>query len=443
MMEPESRSRARALALAMALAAEGIGHTHAEPADLFRAATATTVPPLTADFLGFHAHYLVAVPGKQNGRATPWPDLPMANLRLWDAGVRWADLQPARGQWQWSRMDALMDMARQHSATVVYTLGSTPRWASARPDEPCSYGTGCAAPPADMANFETYVRAVVQRYKGRIQVYELWNEPKFFDPQSGNPRPGGGFYSGTVDEMVQMGRIARRVIQAEDPSARLATPGFDGGPRWLDAYLSAGGSELVDLVTYHFYARDSEDFIRQLADVKAVLRRQGLERLPLWNSESGVEADDTPGAGAQRSKPDRRGAAAQLVQSIILAAAGGVRKFFLYAWDNPKMGLVDPAGQPVAAHAAVARIEGWLAGASFSGCRRLQPAAVACDGTQAGVPFTLAWSLAAPVLWQPAPPASGLRAPKAQRLFDDDPEATVGPEGVRLTPRPLRLEWTH
>ncbi len=414
-------------------------------ADAYRQATeASAAARIDSRFFGIHAGYLVPVDGRRGGRATRWPDLPVGSFRLWDAQVRWAELQPARGQWQWTRLDALVDKVSGHGAELLYTLGSTPRWASARPDESCPYGQGCAAEPADMADWEAYVRAVARRYKGRIRVYEVWNEPKFQD--RGGPRPRG-FYSGTVDDMVTMARIARRVIREEDPQARLATPGFDGGPRWLEAFLAAGGRDLVDIVAYHFYARGDEDFVAQVVAVRGAMKRQGVEQLPLWNTESGFEADDgRPLAAGQARRPGRADSAALLAQTLVLAAAAGIERFYAYAWDHPLMGMVDEDGQALPNLQAYARVQAWLMGATVGPCRQPQPGVVACEGSKAGERFTIAWADGPPRDWRAAAPATGQRLRSQQAALAAEASAPAADNQtspiLQLGHEPVLLRWS-
>ena len=85
-------------------------------------------------YFGAHLHRLF--PERGAYASTRWPANEIASLRLWDSGTRWADVAPARGRWNFDRLDAYLDAAEVQGASLLCTLGSTPRWASARPDEP-------------------------------------------------------------------------------------------------------------------------------------------------------------------------------------------------------------------------------------------------------------------------------------------------------------------
>jgi hypothetical protein len=129
------------------------------------------------------------------------------------------------------------------------------------------------------------------RYKGKIAFYELWNEPYFTEVFGVT---GRGHFTGSAVKMVEMAGIAKRVRDEIDPKARIVSPACVGQPKCLDAFLAAGGAGLVDVIAFHFYA--SPERIPELAaEVKAVMRRHGVEQLPLWNTESGYLVQGTHG----------------------------------------------------------------------------------------------------------------------------------------------------
>src|SRR5215472_15169728 len=88
---------------------------------------------IPASYFGMHIHSLA------NPVPTPWPSLPVPEWRLWDAGVTWADLQPAKGQWRFERLDGYISLAEQHGTGVLLTLGGSPSWASAKPQLKSNY----------------------------------------------------------------------------------------------------------------------------------------------------------------------------------------------------------------------------------------------------------------------------------------------------------------
>lgn len=354
-------------------------------------------PPRTlgADYFGTHLHRL-RVPPALHGRErqTPWPAGLVGALRLWDARTRWADVEPAPGRFEFEQLDHYVTQALAHAASVMLVLGSTPRWASARPWEPCPYGSGCLAEPSDLRDWERYVEAVAQRYKGRIAMYELWNEPYFSDFPKDRGHPGA-FFSGSADTLVEMARIARAVLDRVDPEAVLLTPGFTGPTHRLELFLSRGGARYVGGVAYHYYVGTDRDFADLHRRVRAVMARHGLEGLPLYNTESGHEwlspaAAGPPLPGVQRF--DEHGMAAQLASSLVLGAFLGVQGYYQFAWDNTRMGLLQADGRgPTAGLQAYANVRRWLVGAQLGGCASIEPGLVRCRLQRGEAQVSLLW----------------------------------------------------
>src|SRR5262249_30178829 len=151
---------------------------------------------------GLHFHRV------DDPKPTPWPSVSVPEWRLWDAGVTWPELEPSKGQWEFGRLDRYVSLARQHGTGILLTLGGSPPWASARPQVPSHYTPGFTAEPADLNDWRTYVRTVASRYKGRIQAYEIWNEPNLKD-----------FWSGTTDQMLTLTKEAAEIIHSLDANA--------------------------------------------------------------------------------------------------------------------------------------------------------------------------------------------------------------------------------
>jgi len=296
---------------------------------------------------------------------TAWPTVKFGTWRLWDAFVTWPDLEPVKGAWNFTRLDAYVDMAEQRGVELLLPLSQSPRWASARPDEPSAYGPGKAAEPANLDDWKNYVSAVATRYKGRIHYYELWNEIN-----------AKNFYTGTTDQMILLAKSAYETIKAIDPSATVISPSFcppENHTEMFDDYLAKGGANYADAFTYHFYVKPGtpEQMISFVNAVKAVMARHGVTK-PLWNTESGwyIESSAKPAgaAGADRYLTYHE-AAAYIARSYVLQWAMGVDRFYLYAWDNYNSGLVQNDGTTLKPSAsAYNQIATWLEGASVKSC---------------------------------------------------------------------------
>lgn len=295
---------------------------------------ANAAGPTPLSYFGLHLH--------RADQGTPWPAVPFGTWRLWDAYVSWDRIQVQPEQWDFSRLDRYVAMAALTRTEVLLPLANTPRWAAARPDEPSGYKPGNASEPADMQHWERYVAKVGERYKGRIRLYEIWNEP---DDKN--------HFTGSLPVLIDMACRAHRILKQIDPEIRIVSPATAGGGGhidFLDRFLAQGGKACVDVIAHHFYVPrlGPEAMVPHIRQVRSAMQRHGLAHLPLWNTESGWWIENASN-GPYGNNVTRGGwrmlsateAADAVIKSLLLARGEGVDRFYWYAWDNGSMGFLE------------------------------------------------------------------------------------------------------
>lgn len=297
--------------------------------------------PIPPSYFGLHFHHL-------NG-GTPWPDMPVPEWRIWDAYVTWHDLEPYRNQWRFQRLDAYVALAEQHGTGILLPLGMAPAWASARPPAD-------NVEPKNIDDWRDFVRTVVTRYKGRIQAYEIWNEPNLKT-----------FWTGTMDQMVELTKEAAAIIHSVDPKALVVSPSVTAtyGTAWLADFLRKGVGQYVDVIGYHFYITPKmpEDMPAFIQTVRKIMADNGLGNKPLWDTETGW-------LKPSHFDSDEEAAGVLARAYTVVWATGGVQRFYWYAWDNHIVTIqttkedhtVTPAGY------AYKVIQEWLTGAQMDSC---------------------------------------------------------------------------
>jgi hypothetical protein len=175
----------------------------------------------------------------------------------------------------------------------------------------------------------------------------------------------------------------------------LLTPGFVNGPDRLDLFLSAGGGKHVQGIAYHFYAWNDENrMLREIEAVRALMQKHGLQGLPLWSTETGVEVHEPNNflKRAFESRITREEAAAMMVRQIVLNAFAGIGKYFYYAWDNEFSGMVDRAGRFHPSRDAMLLAQRWLLGAKPDRCDIEDGRPTVCWGEKDAKPFAIVWN---------------------------------------------------
>lgn len=336
--------------------------------------------PIPQAAFGMHIHG-IQIPRPNTHKVTPWPDVPFGSWRLHDAGVTWRDLEPARGRFEFARLDEYVRLAEQHHVKVLLPLVSTPTWASARPEEQIrDTAKGSAAEPANLEDWRNFVRTVASRYRGRIEAYEIWNEPN-----------ENMFWTGSIPQLVAMTREAYRVIKLADSNALVVLPATttETGPAYLDSFLSNGGGAYGDVIGYHFYvhANPPEAMAEVASKVKQILSSHKIHK-PIWCTEAGW---DLP-----KPFPSEEMAAAYVARSYVVLWASGVARFYWYAWDNHDWVSLQISDSQNTSHTLAAKayteIEHWFVGAIMRSCSVDPLGTWTCELDRAGSQQWLAWN---------------------------------------------------
>jgi len=310
----------------------------------------TAVPP---SYFGMNANHMHDPPGYD------WPALSFGTFRSWDSGVIWPKVEPARGLYNWTVMDKDVANARRHSAQFLFTLGLTPQWAA--PSQPNTYA-GVANVPDNINDYKVFVSTVANRYKGRIQSYEVWNEPD-----------NSQFCTGTPAQVARLEGSLAQAVRPADPAARICTPPISatalGSVQWFDAYLAAGGGRQADVISYHLYNDPAEADIASIKIIRSVLASYGLDKKPIWNTEAGL---------LSAGHTDQDGAA-HVARVALIDWAAGFDRFCWYAYDNGplyvSLDVISPNGKTrdpsmlASSGVAYREVRNWLVGSRMLSCK--------------------------------------------------------------------------
>ncbi len=297
---------------------------------------------------------------------TPWPQVPVGTLRLWDSRTSWWDLEGAgRGTYNWSTLDEQIALAQENGAQIILTFGRTPQWAISGTCTGSYVPQGCAEPPAQLSDWDAYVTALINHVgPGVIKYWELWNEANLTLT-----------WTGTNAQLVAMAADARKIIKAVDPNAVILSPSNtvdyttitctvsnNCGSAWLQSWLAAGGAATVDGVAFHPYPQMTtapEQVVKQVATQRAVMSANGIGSLPLLDTESSWgENSDLPSAADQE---------AFLARHLLLEQSSGVAVSTWYAYDNSEWGPLWSKNSGLnEAGEAYGQVAEWLTGATLT-----------------------------------------------------------------------------
>lgn len=255
--------------------------------------------------------------------------------RVWDIGCHWGAINTAKGVYDWSRLDAVVDRMSKAGMKIIYTIAGAPQWNSSNPNS-TTYakwlGPGSNGLPADQNEFNLFCYYLVNRYKGRIHAYEMWNEPQlieFLDP----------YTSANCDVLAQMTKRFYTNAKQWDPGClvlgapilpRPTSGGLTKAMTYLNSMKSHGWN--VDYMTCHIYPKNGEgtNWTPYLNEVRGKLVDMGAPkpRVP-WVTETafnllGPDPDDATVASWTKALYEG-------------AKAAGVSVILWYAWNRPDL----------------------------------------------------------------------------------------------------------
>lgn len=155
----------------------------------------------------------------------------------------WQDIEGSgKGHYDWSVTDRIVDQVEQHGLKLIVRI-------SQDPDRPFWAGN----PPENAGHFADFLAAVASRYRGRIEAYQIWNEPNLAREWGGKrPDPAG---------YARMLKMAYSAIKAIDPNALVVTAGM--APTGTDSEIAMPDIKFYDLM-YQAMRGDSTGYFDML-----------------------------------------------------------------------------------------------------------------------------------------------------------------------------------
>ncbi len=262
--------------------------------------------------------------------------LESAGIKSIRLSIPWANVEYTQSQLNWSPVDRVIDAAKAKKMSILGIIAYTPPWATAPVNQPIN------TRPASPALFGQFAGKAAARYKGKIDAYEIWNEPN-----------GAMFYGPTPDAngYTQLLKAAYPAIKAADSSVTVLggalgaveeAPGMQNPVTFTNQMYAAGAAGYFDAFSYHPYQYSlkfadgvyvDHSPARQVKDIRAAMVANGDGNKKIWASEIGV-----PTAYASEA------AQSEIITSFItkwreLPYAGPI---YLYQLRDQQTGSSDP-----------------------------------------------------------------------------------------------------
>lgn len=196
----------------------------------------------------------------------------------------------------WAKYDNIVQLSQAADMQIIARLSNPPEWTRAQSVEE----TGSFAPPDNYDDFADFATAVASRYQGRIQYYQIWNEP------NGNEE-WGRHQPVNPEQYTELLCTAYRAIKAADPQAVVLagalTPTVELSPAnvndlvYLQRMYLAGAGSCFDVMSAQGYGLWSGATDQRLRPsvinfphhlfIRDLMVLHGDAHKPIWISEMG------------------------------------------------------------------------------------------------------------------------------------------------------------
>ena len=215
----------------------------------------------------------------------------------------WEDIEiHAKGDYQdrrhepyrsaWDKYDHIVDLADQYDLEVIARLSNPPAWSRAEGD-----AAGAFAPPDNLDDYGDFVEAVVRRYKDRVRVYQIWNEPNIY--------PEWGERPVSPEEYTELLRVGYTRVKDACPECIVLSGALAQtiplGPRDLNDFIflqrmyDAGAGEYFDVLAMQGYGLWSGPTDRRMRPrvlnfsrplyLREIMVQNGDSDKPIWITE--------------------------------------------------------------------------------------------------------------------------------------------------------------
>jgi len=314
--------------------------------------------------------------------------------------INWRDFEPVKGQIDFAALDAIVDSLTGQGVKILFTITSAPDWSRSILEE--------NGPPDNFADFGDFVSALAGRYAGRVNAYEIWNEPNLRSKWKST------VHTISPESYLELLRFGYDAVKATNPdaivvSAGLAPTGYNDALNaqagnlevnaiddrvFLSGLYAAGAANYSDAigahpmgwanppdavccnapegVTTHFES-PTFYFLNTLQDYRAIMEQNGDGATPIWVTKFGWGASEDLGAPDEINiymgytsldeqaqyitRAFEIGGALGYVGPMFLYNLNGCQSMDTFGVEGCYYGLLSPDGSPRPAYNSVQNID--------------------------------------------------------------------------------------
>ncbi|MBC8152475.1 MAG: hypothetical protein H7Z72_06155 [Bacteroidetes bacterium] len=201
----------------------------------------------------------------------------------------WDKTEKVKGQYDWAWLDHIIDDATKRGLRpwlqASYGNHNYPNGGGS------NLGAGVPTSKEALAAWDTWVEAMVKRYKNKVVDWEIWNEPNFGDNLENTAEKSAALNIRTID-------IIKRIQpEAKVSGLALGHIDLDYADRFFKVLADQKKISLFDNFTYHDYVYNPDSHYPKVMQLRAILDKYA-PTIPLRQGENGCPSSPGYGRGA-------------------------------------------------------------------------------------------------------------------------------------------------
>jgi len=219
----------------------------------------------------------------------------------------WNDIEREKGVFDFSGYDEYVETALRENKKIIAVLAYETSWL--HPDGRHKN----RILPSEIPFFLNYVEITVTHFMGKIDAWEIWNEPNVI------------FWKGPRNDFFELSKQTAIKIRETDSNAYILGGAFWRAPHgFIKAMYKAGCFDNIDAVAFHPYAVNPSGAMKVYDKFLGVLSEINYSG-PVWVTEAGY-----PTAGWYPTKVSLEEFPSYVVKTIAGAASRGPRVLLWY-----------------------------------------------------------------------------------------------------------------
>ncbi len=209
----------------------------------------------------------------------------------------WEEIEPRqKGEFDWAKYDRIVDLAETYGLQVIARLDRPPDWTR-------QAGGPATQPPDDLADYGDFVYTFVDRYRGRVNHVQIWNEPNL-SAEWGFQRVDAVAYTRLLEAAYRRAKEANPevVVLSAPLSITLEDASMRGNHNdliFLEQMYQAGAGQFFDILSANAFGLDAPPEDPPVPDVlnfrrvelqRAIMEQYGDGDKAIWINEYGWNA---------------------------------------------------------------------------------------------------------------------------------------------------------